>query len=600
MNIYILCGGIGNRLNNYSLPKPLNMINGKPSIYYTLKDIPEYIKNINFIIGYHLKKYNFEKIIRELFNNRFNYNFYYLPYKTRGAIESGLLGLNNITVEGKILFMDNDIIYKFPDNFEEIINEIETGFIGYSIDKTETNKYSFIKKDEENNIIEIQEKNKISDYYCCGIYGFKNIEEFKKYGIEIMNENNNREKYLSYIYDKIIKDGIKIKAIEFPTNNKHIGTYNEINEYKSDIINKICFDYEDIINNKELQELMKKLKEKGNYIILKMRNNIKLNNIEYDEIIYDDREINIYINTKSINPYYNKMEIMGLFNCEIEINRPLNKLNNNIFNEIILENNIIIKKSLNETLEGENYYYKNIPKDLIKYYPKYINYNDNKLYIENINGIPLYTLYKWKMLKKEDIKLLFSVIRTIHEYKYKIEITKEDIYNNYIKKLKDRFNEKENYDFEDAEIIQTYILNKLEEYLDDYDERNICGIIHGDLWFSNILLDYDNNIKLIDMKGKIYNKLTLNGDIYYDYGKLYQSILGYDNVLYNDKIDEEYKKEIQEYFEKIVIDIGIDIKKLKIITFGLVIGTLKYINKENRKRIWEWMKSTFIPERNDV
>ena len=48
--------------------------------------------------------------------------------------------------------------------------------------------------------------------------------------------------------------------------------------------------------------------------------------------------------------------------------------------------------------------------------------------------------------------------------------------------------------------------------------------------------------------GFIFNILTLNGDIYYDYGKLYQSILGYDLVLNNYLIDKEYVDFIETYF----------------------------------------------------
>mgnify|MGYP003349396234 CR=1 FL=1 len=48
----ILCGGIGRRNNNYSLPKPLNYINGKHMIEYIIeldKNNDKYLKygNIN-------------------------------------------------------------------------------------------------------------------------------------------------------------------------------------------------------------------------------------------------------------------------------------------------------------------------------------------------------------------------------------------------------------------------------------------------------------------------------------------------------------------------------------------------------------------------
>ena len=54
LHLFILCGGNGKRMNEYSFPKPLNMINGKPLIYYTLSKLPYEIKELNFIVGSHL------------------------------------------------------------------------------------------------------------------------------------------------------------------------------------------------------------------------------------------------------------------------------------------------------------------------------------------------------------------------------------------------------------------------------------------------------------------------------------------------------------------------------------------------------------------
>jgi hypothetical protein len=66
---------------------------------------------------------------------------------------------------------------------------------------------------------------------------------------------------------------------------------------------------------------------------------------------------------------------------------------------------------------------------------------------------------------------------------------------------------------------------------------------------SNILIEYKNNdYKLIDMKGIVDDIFTLNGDKYYDYGKLLQSIIGYDLIIHNDEIDHEYMKNIKMYF----------------------------------------------------
>lgn len=70
MKVCILCGGIGSRMNDYSLPKPLNMIYGNPSIYYVLQNLPVYIDTIYFIYSIHLKEYNFEETIINTFKNK--------------------------------------------------------------------------------------------------------------------------------------------------------------------------------------------------------------------------------------------------------------------------------------------------------------------------------------------------------------------------------------------------------------------------------------------------------------------------------------------------------------------------------------------------
>ena len=118
MIVIILCGGSGTRLEDYSLPKPLNLINGSPAIFYTLNNLPNTIDTIHFIVAPHLINYNFDTIVTNEFRSK-TCIFHNLSYFTRGAIESALLGsLDIISNEDEsIVFLDNDVIYEFPDHF---------------------------------------------------------------------------------------------------------------------------------------------------------------------------------------------------------------------------------------------------------------------------------------------------------------------------------------------------------------------------------------------------------------------------------------------------------------------------------------------------
>lgn len=631
LNLFILCGGNGKRMNDYSFPKPLNMINGKPLIYYTLSKLPIEIVELNFIVAPHLLNYNFNEIIINLFPH-IKCNFYNLPYSTRGAIESAYLGVKNLNLKGSIVFLDNDNLYSFPTDFYKNYKE---SFIGFVENYTDSENYSFIKINN-NQITEIKEKKKISNFICCGVYGFKDIDEFKKYAYKILTNNCYlNEFYLSMIYEEMINNGYIIKPIKFDFAN-HIGTYEDLINNHIDLPKmRICFDLDNTIVTYPcipgdyttvkpiytIINLIKKLKNDGHTIIIHTARRMKTHNhnqgavladigeitfktlrefeIPFDEIIFGKPIADIYIDDRSINPYKNEMKLLGIMDFK-EIKIPKNKISNNKYNSIELENGIIKKTGLSNFLNGEIFFYKEISKipDLKSLFPEFYNYyNDNlisTIYIENINGIPLYYLFKYELLTTNYLSELLSIVKKLHNYSnININITNDDIINNYSTKLKERFAILDDYPFEDAKEIQDECLKRLDNYYKSQNNSfNICNIIHGDLWFSNIIITYSNEIKLIDMKGKVYDKLSISGHNLYDYGKIYQSLLGFDEILYNDKINDNYKKEIIDFFEK---SIEIDLKDLKIITFSLVIGTLHSINDLDKKnKIWKWIKNVFI------
>ena len=69
MKVVILAGGLGTRLSEYTktIPKPMVKINGKPLIYYIMKNFAKYgFKNFYIALGYkgniiknYFKKKNF-------------------------------------------------------------------------------------------------------------------------------------------------------------------------------------------------------------------------------------------------------------------------------------------------------------------------------------------------------------------------------------------------------------------------------------------------------------------------------------------------------------------------------------------------------------
>jgi capsule biosynthesis phosphatase len=629
MKYILLCGGIGKRNKNYSLPKPLNYINGKHMIEYTIENIPT--QEIYIIYNIFLDKYNFKEIIINKFKQH-KFHFSCVDYLTRGAVETAYIGMNNfhnLLSDNNIVFIDNDNLHSFS-NFSV---SFDNDFIGYSNNYDNNKNYSFITIGEKRNIIDIAEKQKISDNYCCGLYGFKNAESFLT-SAKIMLYTNNKTKnefYFSQLYKFKLTQGEIILPI-FVENTKHLGTYDEIIIERENIPKKklrICFDldntlvtYPTIPGNYEtvkpimstIQQLYK-LKNEGHEIIIhtarRMQTHgsnvgrvikdialITINTLEkyripYDELIFGKPIADIYIDDRAINPYINDINYFGIFTEKAEEDYLYNKVNPNKYNSVERFNHIIYKTGPCDFVRGELYFYQNIPDLFAEYFPRLIDYNKFntkiQLQLDFINGIPLYYLYKNKLVSFKMIDSLFSILNNFHSYNNVINITELNVRNNYFEKLKTRFQNKSDYCFPDA---QTVFDNILKELKDNYSPK-LVSFIHGDFWFSNILLTYEDNYKFIDMKGQVDGILTTNGDKYYDYGKLFQSILGYDLYLNNDTVEPCYILSMKEYFLEKCSQQGLNIDYLKCVTKSLIFGVFHSIDNEQikiKEKIWQLIK----------
>ena len=87
--------------------------------------------------------------------------------------------------------------------------------------------------------------------------------------------------------------------------------------------------------------------------------------------------------------------------------------------------------------------------------------------------------------------------------------------------------------------------------------------------------------------------MTINGDIYYDYGKLYQSILGYDLILNEIDIDIECINKMKKLFLLKCETIGLKLDYLKWVTKSLIFGVFHSIEGKShiKNRIWEMIKT---------
>jgi capsule biosynthesis phosphatase len=631
--ILIPLGGIGERfkINGYSEPKSLIKVFGKPILYYLLDNLN--IKDNTIIyIPYNNEYFNyrFEDRLRNDYP-KLNFKFLCLFKNTRGAAETINIALKNLDIDDlPILCLDGDNFY--TNNIIELWNYSNSIITFQDTDSTPI--YSYVNIDSNNNITNIVEKEKISNFACTGAYGFESYKQLLKYTSFIIENKimQKNEFYTSTVIKEMINNNINFKNISIDKKYWNcLGTplqlrqfYNNypkiscLNNFKNIKEMRICFDldntlvtYPKIKNDYTSVEpitknidFLKYLKTFGHTIIIYTARRMKTHNgnvgkllsdigkitfdtldkfdIPFDEIYFGKPQADVYIDDLGLNCFDNLEKELGFYMDNI-MPRYFNQINENTIN-------LITKKS--DDLSGEIYYYNNIPKKIKDLFPILFDYDENNKWysIEKIDGMIVTNLYLSELLTIENLKHIMNSILRLHKSEVVSNIN-VNIYDNYAKKLKKRY---ESYDFskfKNSNDVYNTLLNKLESY--EKENKGHISVIHGDVVMTNIIINNHGKIKFIDMRGQLDNTLTIYGDALYDWAKLYQSLIGYDEILKDKKINLKYKNTMIDSFKKNFIELysEMDFNNLKIITQSLLFTLIPLHNNEKCFNYYELMSN---------
>ncbi len=235
MNIIIPLGGKGERFikNGYNNPKPLIKIFEKTMIEYVVDNLVVSKNDKIFIIyNKNLDNYNFNEYI----NSKFQLINLIKINDTKGASETLSLGieviLNNYEYNKKTIVLDCDTFY--TEDILNIFNEFDENIVFYRKNYEQNPIYSYIELNNENDIINIKEKEKISDNANTGAYAFSDINILYEYCKYVINNNVtfNNEPYTSCVISEMIKKNIKFKGYELKSECVFsLGTPIEVEKY---------------------------------------------------------------------------------------------------------------------------------------------------------------------------------------------------------------------------------------------------------------------------------------------------------------------------------------------------------------------------------
>jgi len=597
MHIIIPIGGIGQRFKDegYLTPKPLVNVLGDPMICHLIESLNTKTNDfIHIIYNPELNSYNFENLIRFRFPEK-NINFICLEGMTRGASETILFGLQQMEnfLEENFLILDCDTFYE-DDIVEKYKNCQNKNTIFYFLDSQELPIFSYIRLNENSKVIEIKEKIKISDNANTGAYGFQSGFQLKSYCEKV--KKSKTELYTSLVYELMLKDGIDINA-ERIEKFSCVGTPLQLKIYCESSakhrIKRFCFDLDNtLVTYPRVHgdystvepihrniEYLRFLKELGHHIIIYTARRMKTHKgnvgsivadigkvtldtlskfkIPYDELFFGKPYADFYVDDLGVNCFHQIDKVLGIFDTK---NQPRS------FNDIVYKNDKVIKTTSNT---GEIYWYNNMPKSISHMFPRIISTSDDTIEMEKIKGINYSYLYTNGGLRELDVDLLLKNLEKLHSSETTLE--EEDYHQNYSNKITERYHSNINIyqKIKDSEKIYHNILDLMEKYKSSGLQK--IGVIHGDPVFTNVFLT-ENGIKYIDPRGKIGESHTIFGDVYYDFAKVYQSIIGYDFILNDIDFSFEYQEKIRKKFESNFTEH--EMSAIKNITAGLIFALI--------------------------
>lgn len=334
---------------------------------------------------------------------------------------------------------------------------------------------------------------------------------------------------------------------------------------------------------------------------------------QISDVLHEYNEIH-NINIKETSTWFDLGHKTGIIKAQNTLfnSRDFNSLHSNSLIGTITKTS---KKK--QKLKDEYNWYNNLPTELKLLTPRIVDFAEDE---ENVSitmemyGYPaLSELFILGNLSIEEWELIVEKLFKIHKVfeKYKGTLSKKDFEDLYFNKtwnrLDDLYNQhcywKELYNYKNIFINNkeykniSFFEEKLNKKIKNLIDTATSSIIHGDYCFSNILFDSNSFIfRFIDPRGRLKEQ-TIYGDPRYDIAKLRHSVVGgYDYTvhgLYSLKEDKNrfeisnnyplFQKQLDDYFDKMVIYFGYNLEEIKLIEILLFMSMIP-LHKDDMNR----------------
>jgi dTDP-glucose pyrophosphorylase len=230
MNILITMAGDGRRFQEigFRVPKHEISVRGKSLFEWSMKSLENFYSSRFFFVT--RKEHNAKKFVESKCARLGirNCDIFELEKKTSGQAETALLVENRIDPQEPCAIFNIDT-YVEPAALhpEEIRGD---GWI--PVFKAPGDRWSFCKTDSSGKVLEIAEKNRISDLATIGFYYFSSFALFKSC-YESFSFREYKEKFVAPLYAELLgKSKFSVFAPEIDAGQVHVlGTPEDVREF---------------------------------------------------------------------------------------------------------------------------------------------------------------------------------------------------------------------------------------------------------------------------------------------------------------------------------------------------------------------------------
>eukprot|EP00742_Colponemidia_sp_Colp-10_P003597 GILJ01003829.1.p1 GENE.GILJ01003829.1~~GILJ01003829.1.p1 ORF type:complete len:812 (+),score=126.85 GILJ01003829.1:47-2437(+) len=455
-------------------------------------------------------------------------------------------------------------------------------------------------------VLEIKEKDKISPHACIGVYAFETAGIFIDAAEKVIDrqKTSKGEYYISNVYAQLLEDKHPIRGLKVE-HYVSVGTPRQVQEYlflfgkdpssTATTIQglKVVFDFDNTLFTEDgttdalvpvdhVVDLVRKFNQGGAHITVQtertedsypsVRELLNRYQIPFDVLRFDKPQADLFIDDMAVNPYIHLFEECGMSegtpNTKPEDVLPDFEISHSCVQARAFHRLEVTPKEVRKTgyaseLASQRFFFENIPSKIQHFFAPLLSVEEKNglltLAMQRINGVPLSYAYVHGTLTIGQLDEIFESLRMMHNCESTPIDSSLSKYTNWSSKLKQRFAHRfsDTYcNFFGADLFYKRLMFWLEKY--EREDRGAWGhVIHGDGVFTNAILrasaDGGSRVCWVDMKGALGATHTLNGDVFYDWSKIFQSLLGYDYILHNlpeplEKAESPYTTRLREHF----------------------------------------------------